>query len=37
MSIQEKMESYGDNDLNIGHGVINIDNYEVFNVVFDKL
>ena len=34
MKVQEKMESYGDNDLGIGHEVINIVNYEVFNVIF---
>ena len=35
LKVQEKMESYGDNDLGIGQEVIKIENYEVFNVLFD--
>ena len=35
MKVQEKMESYGDNDIGLGQDVINIENYEVFNVIFD--
>ena len=35
MKVQEKMESYGDNNLGIGQEIINIVNYEVFNVIFD--
>ena len=35
MKVQEKMESYGDNDLGLGQDVVNIENYEVFNVIFD--
>ena len=34
MKVQEKMESYGDNDLGIEHDVVKIINYEVFNVIF---
>ena len=35
LKVQEKMESYGDNDLGIGQEFIKIENYEVFNVLFD--
>lgn len=35
MKVQEKMESYGDNNLGLKQEVINIVNYEVFNVIFD--
>ena len=35
LKVQEKMESYGDNDLGIGQEVIKIVNYEVFYVLFD--
>lgn len=35
LKVQEKMESYGDNDLGIGQEVIKIENYEVFNVLFN--
>lgn len=34
LKIQEKLESYGDKDLEIGNNVIQIDNYEVFTVIF---
>ena len=34
MKVQEKMESYGDNDLGINYNVVKIINYEVFNVIF---
>ena len=34
LKIQEKMESYGDKDLEIGNNVIKIDNYEVFTIIF---
>ena len=35
MKVQEKMESYGDNNLGLKQEVISIVNYEVFNVIFD--
>ena len=35
IKVQEKMESYGNNNLGIKQGVIKIKNYEVFNVVFE--
>ena len=35
LKIQEKMESYGDKDLEIGNKVIKIDNYEVFTIIFE--
>ena len=34
MKVQDKMESYGDNDLGINLDVVKIINYEVFNVIF---
>lgn len=34
LKIQEKLESYGDKDLEIGNNIIQIDNYEVFTVIF---
>jgi hypothetical protein len=35
LKVQEKMESYGDKDLGIGHDAINIVNYEAFTVIFN--
>ena len=35
IKVQEKMESYGNNNLGIKQGVVKIKNYEVFNVVFE--
>ena len=34
LKVQEKMESYGDNNLGLDKEVISIENYEVFNVIF---
>ena len=36
LKVQEKMESYGDKDLGIGHDTVNIVNYEVFTVIFNE-
>ena len=35
MKVQEKMESYGNNNLGIKNDVVKILNYEVFNVIFE--
>ena len=34
MKVQKEMESYGNNNLGLNQELINIDNYEVFNVIF---
>ena len=35
LKIQKKMESYGDKDLGIENNILNIDNYEVFTIIFE--
>ena len=35
LKVQEKMECYGDRDLEIGSDIIKIDNYEVFTIIFN--
>ena len=35
MKVQEKLESYGNNNLGIKQDAVKIENYEVFNVIFE--